>query len=137
MADCSDRIKVMQTLAAIKDGLMPRLKARKAFDLIKSEMVLVEAEFARQASSNIAFVDVLGEYIRASGGKRQVTQAPGHGRAGYRRALDTQQPLWCWQLRPQRQRRMLLLQPRPAEEAQARSNCRPIRRFSVKACLRS
>lgn len=70
MADRPDRIKVMQTLAAIKDGLMPRLKARKAFDLIKSEMGLVESEFARQASSNVEFVDVLGEYIRGSGGKR-------------------------------------------------------------------
>lgn len=33
-------------------------------------MALVEAEFERQASSNIQVINYLGEYLRASGGKR-------------------------------------------------------------------
>jgi octaprenyl-diphosphate synthase len=40
------------------------------FDLIKAEMALVEAEFERQASSNIQVIGYLGDYLRASGGKR-------------------------------------------------------------------
>ncbi|QQS42070.1 MAG: polyprenyl synthetase family protein [Acidobacteriota bacterium] len=38
--------------------------------LIRSEMELVEEEFARQASSNVQVISYLGEYLRASGGKR-------------------------------------------------------------------
>jgi octaprenyl-diphosphate synthase len=38
--------------------------------LIKTEMALVEAEFERQASSNIQVINYLGDYLRASGGKR-------------------------------------------------------------------
>ena len=38
--------------------------------LIRGEMDLVEREFARQADSNIQVVGYLGEYLRASGGKR-------------------------------------------------------------------
>ena len=38
--------------------------------LIRREMDLVEEEFARQASSNIQVIRYLGEYLRASGGKR-------------------------------------------------------------------
>jgi octaprenyl-diphosphate synthase len=44
--------------------------ARKIFSLIKSELALVEAEFERQASSNIQVIKYLGDYLRASGGKR-------------------------------------------------------------------
>ena len=40
------------------------------FGLIKSEMALVEAEFENQAASNIQVIDYLGDYLRASGGKR-------------------------------------------------------------------
>lgn len=38
--------------------------------LIRREMDLVEKEFSRQASSNIQVINYLGEYLRASGGKR-------------------------------------------------------------------
>ncbi|HUF03023.1 MAG TPA: polyprenyl synthetase family protein [Aridibacter sp.] len=38
--------------------------------LIRQEMLLVEEEFARQTSSNVQVISYLGEYLRASGGKR-------------------------------------------------------------------
>jgi octaprenyl-diphosphate synthase len=60
----------MQTFATIKNEVFPKLKARKIFGLIKSEMELVEAEFARQAASNVQVINYLGEYVRSSGGKR-------------------------------------------------------------------
>ena len=44
--------------------------ARKIFSLIKNEIALVETEFERQASSNIQVINYLGDYLRASGGKR-------------------------------------------------------------------
>jgi octaprenyl-diphosphate synthase len=44
--------------------------AKKIFSLVKNEMALVEAEFERQASSNIQVINYLGDYLRASGGKR-------------------------------------------------------------------
>ena len=46
------------------------MKARQILDLITEEMFLVEAEFDRQASSNIQVIDYLGDYVRSSGGKR-------------------------------------------------------------------
>ncbi len=61
----------MQTFAAtVKSELMPQTAARKIFGLIKAEMSLVEEEFERQARSNIQVIDYLGDYLRASGGKR-------------------------------------------------------------------
>ncbi len=60
----------MQRLAAIKNKIAERSAAKRFFDLIDTEMELVEQEFARQASSNIQIVEQLGEYIRSSGGKR-------------------------------------------------------------------
>ena len=60
----------MQTFAAIKEELLPQNAARKIFSLIKSEMALVEAEFERQASSNVQVINYLGDYLRQSGGKR-------------------------------------------------------------------
>ena len=56
--------------AAIKKELLPQLTIRKVFGLIKSEMELVEAEFTRQAASNVQVINYLGEYVRSSGGKR-------------------------------------------------------------------
>lgn len=44
--------------------------ARKIFSLISNELSLVEAEFEQQASSNIQVINYLGDYLRASGGKR-------------------------------------------------------------------
>src|SRR5215204_1568190 len=46
------------------------LTARRIFSLVSNEMALVEAEFQRQASSNIQVINYLGDYLRASGGKR-------------------------------------------------------------------
>lgn len=46
------------------------LTARKIFSLISNELSLVEAEFERQAGSNIQVINYLGDYLRASGGKR-------------------------------------------------------------------
>jgi len=60
----------MQTFAPIKEKLNPNIAAKKIFSLIKAEMGLVEAEFERQASSNIQVINYLGDYLRASGGKR-------------------------------------------------------------------
>ncbi len=60
----------MQTFAPIREKLNPNIAAKKIFSLIKTEMVLVEAEFQRQASSNIQVINYLGDYLRASGGKR-------------------------------------------------------------------
>lgn len=60
----------MQKFAPIREKLNPQIAAQKIFSLIKAEMVLVEAEFERQASSNIQVINYLGDYLRASGGKR-------------------------------------------------------------------
>lgn len=60
----------MQTFATVKQELLPNITAKKIFGLIKREMALVEAEFERQAASNIQVIGFLGDYLRASGGKR-------------------------------------------------------------------
>jgi octaprenyl-diphosphate synthase len=60
----------MQTFVATKEELLPKNAARKIFNLIKSEMMLVEAEFERQASSNVQVINYLADYLRQSGGKR-------------------------------------------------------------------
>ena len=60
----------MQTFAPIREKLNPQIAAQKIFSLIKAEMVLIEAEFERQAGSNIQVINYLGDYLRASGGKR-------------------------------------------------------------------
>ena len=60
----------MQTFSPIREKLNPNVAARKIFSLIKTEMALVEAEFEHQASSNIQVINYLGDYLRASGGKR-------------------------------------------------------------------
>jgi octaprenyl-diphosphate synthase len=46
------------------------LTARRIFSLIASELALVEEEFERQARSNIQVIAYVGDYLRASGGKR-------------------------------------------------------------------
>ncbi len=53
--------------AAIED---PQITARRIFSLIASELALVETEFERQARSNIQVIAYIGDYLRASGGKR-------------------------------------------------------------------
>ncbi|MBV9958176.1 MAG: polyprenyl synthetase family protein [Acidobacteria bacterium] len=53
--------------AAIED---PQISARRIFSLIAPELALVESEFERQARSNIQVIAYIGDYLRASGGKR-------------------------------------------------------------------
>ncbi len=60
----------MQTFSPIVEKLNPQIAAQKIFSLIKTEMSLVEQEFERQARSNIQVINYLGDYLRASGGKR-------------------------------------------------------------------
>ncbi|MBK6722084.1 MAG: hypothetical protein IPG58_02040 [Acidobacteria bacterium] len=60
----------MQKFAAVKKELIPNSAARRVFGLIGAEMGLIEAEFERQGSSNIQVSNNLGDYLRASGGKR-------------------------------------------------------------------
>ncbi len=47
-----------------------RISARRIFSGIANELMQVELEFERQARSNVQVIDYLGEYLRASGGKR-------------------------------------------------------------------
>ncbi|HEX7296340.1 MAG TPA: polyprenyl synthetase family protein [Pyrinomonadaceae bacterium] len=47
-----------------------RTSARRIFSIIGSELEQVEAEFERQAKSNVQVISYLGDYLRASGGKR-------------------------------------------------------------------
>jgi octaprenyl-diphosphate synthase len=47
-----------------------QLTAKRIFDSISAELMLVEEEFERQARSNIQVIAYLGEYLRGSGGKR-------------------------------------------------------------------
>ena len=46
------------------------LSARRIFSVIANELAQVEIEFERQARSNVQVIAYLGEYLRASGGKR-------------------------------------------------------------------
>jgi octaprenyl-diphosphate synthase len=47
-----------------------KISALRIFGLIANELQQVEIEFERQARSNVQVIDYLGEYLRASGGKR-------------------------------------------------------------------
>src|SRR6185369_439033 len=47
-----------------------KISALRIFSLISNELQQVEIEFERQARSNVQVIDYLGEYLRASGGKR-------------------------------------------------------------------
>lgn len=60
----------MQTFALQRHKYIPDLAAKRIFDLVRSELGLVEAEYERQANSNIQVINYLGEYLRESGGKR-------------------------------------------------------------------
>ncbi len=60
----------MQTFATSKREFSAAAAASRTFGLIQREMALVEAEFERQAQSNIQVINYLGEYLRSSGGKR-------------------------------------------------------------------
>jgi len=60
----------LQIFAARSSRSVSNNIAKNVFGLVGTELSLVEAEFERQASSNIQVIDYLGEYLRASGGKR-------------------------------------------------------------------
>ncbi|HLL99666.1 MAG TPA: polyprenyl synthetase family protein [Pyrinomonadaceae bacterium] len=60
----------MQTFSPKLALQNPLAAARRIFSLIAAEMALVEAEFERQAQSNVQVIAYLGDYLRASGGKR-------------------------------------------------------------------
>src|ERR1041385_8433760 len=60
----------MHESLSASSGAQASASARQVFDLISDEMALVEAEFRRQAASNVQIVDELGQYVRESGGKR-------------------------------------------------------------------
>lgn len=60
----------MQTFAPMRETRNPNLSSGRIFALIKAELALVEDEFESQAGSNIQVIDYLGDYLRASGGKR-------------------------------------------------------------------
>ena len=47
-----------------------QISARRIFSIIANDLAQVEREFERQARSNVQVIDYLGEYLRASGGKR-------------------------------------------------------------------
>ena len=47
-----------------------RISARRIFSLIAAELAQVEAEFERQARSNVQVIDYIADYLRVSGGKR-------------------------------------------------------------------
>jgi octaprenyl-diphosphate synthase len=54
-------------LAAVEE---PQVAASRIFSLIAAELASVEEEFERQARSNIQVIAYIGDYLRASGGKR-------------------------------------------------------------------
>jgi octaprenyl-diphosphate synthase len=47
-----------------------QIEAKRIFDSVVPELILVEQEFERQAQSNIQVIAYLGDYLRSSGGKR-------------------------------------------------------------------
>src|SRR3954447_1463660 len=47
-----------------------QIEAKRIFDPVVPELLLVEQEFERQAQSNIQVVAYIGDYLRRSGGKR-------------------------------------------------------------------
>lgn len=60
----------MQTFSPIREKLNPQIAAQRIFNLIKTELALIEKEFERQANSNIQVINYLGDYLQKSGGKR-------------------------------------------------------------------
>lgn len=60
----------MQTTSEILALDDARVAAKRIFSLIAAELGQVEVEFERQAQSNVEVIAFLGDYLRASGGKR-------------------------------------------------------------------
>ena len=59
----------MQMSGPIAELEEAQTTARRVFSLIASEMLEVEAEFERQARSNIQVIAYIGDHLRRSGGK--------------------------------------------------------------------
>jgi octaprenyl-diphosphate synthase len=66
----SQQAGLMQTAEQSAVVEEPQVTARRIFSLVAPELAKVEAEFERQARSNVQVVAYLGEYLRESGGKR-------------------------------------------------------------------
>lgn len=60
----------MQTASEILALDDARVATKRIFSLIAAELGQVEVEFERQAQSNVEVIAFLGDYLRASGGKR-------------------------------------------------------------------
>src|SRR5882724_2717873 len=60
----------MQTQSRTAVAEEVKLSAQRIFSLIAAELNQVEVEFERQARSNIQVIAYIGNYLRASGGKR-------------------------------------------------------------------
>jgi len=60
----------MQTVSEILALDDAKVAAKRIFSLIAAELGQVELEFERQAQSNVEVIAFLGDYLRASGGKR-------------------------------------------------------------------
>jgi octaprenyl-diphosphate synthase len=60
-------MSISSHLAAVEE---PQVAATRIFSLIAAELASVEEEFERQARSNIQVIAYIGDYLRASGGKR-------------------------------------------------------------------
>lgn len=60
----------MQFLAAKKQTDLSDNVAKSVFDLVRDDLELVEAEFERQAGSNIQVINYLGNYLLETKGKR-------------------------------------------------------------------
>lgn len=60
----------MQTSSISAEIEDPQVSALLIFSLIATELAQVEEEFERQAHSNIQVIAYIGDYLRASGGKR-------------------------------------------------------------------
>lgn len=60
----------MQFLATKKQSDLGEDAATAVFDLIRDDLALVEAEFERQANSNIQVINYLGSYLLETKGKR-------------------------------------------------------------------
>jgi octaprenyl-diphosphate synthase len=60
-------MQATESSAILEDA---QLTAKRIFSIIAAELVQVEAEFERQARSNVQVIAYLADYLRESGGKR-------------------------------------------------------------------
>lgn len=60
----------MQIFSPASAKMKAQIPARKVFSVISNELSLIEAEFERQAGSNVQVIAYIADYLRGSGGKR-------------------------------------------------------------------